>query len=93
MPSVMGPVNIASVAATLVMLQLFFRRNIPATYDFATRKAPRENISDARTFKPAGLFSFCCWSALSLLTPLAYRSACWQRWRHLFSGLLPAKDT
>jgi arsenical pump membrane protein len=44
MPSVMGPVNIASVAATLVMLQLFFRRNIPATYDFAKRKAPLNRL-------------------------------------------------
>jgi len=77
MPSVMGPVNIASVAATLVVLQLFFRRNIPATYDFAKMNAPHEDIRDARTFKPAGLFSFCCWSAFSLLNPLAYRSALW----------------
>ncbi len=32
--SVMVPVNIASVAATLVMLHLFFRRDIPDTYDW-----------------------------------------------------------
>lgn len=49
--SVMVPVNIASVAATLVMLHLFFRRDIPDTYDLAKLKAPREAIRDARTFK------------------------------------------
>ena len=49
--SVMVPVNIASVAATLVMLHLFFRRDIPATYDLAKLKAPREAIRDARTFR------------------------------------------
>ncbi|WP_258963848.1 ArsB/NhaD family transporter, partial [Klebsiella pneumoniae] len=49
--SVMVPVNIASIAATLVMLHLFFRRDIPVTYDLAKLKAPREAIRDARTFK------------------------------------------
>ncbi|WP_206108888.1 arsenite/antimonite efflux transporter, partial [Pantoea brenneri] len=49
--SVMVPVNIASVAATLVMLHLFFRRDIPATYDLTKLKAPREAIRDARTFR------------------------------------------
>ena len=49
--SVMVPVNIASVAATLVTLHLFFRRDIPATYDLAKLKAPREAIRDARTFR------------------------------------------
>ncbi|HHT5712407.1 TPA: ArsB/NhaD family transporter, partial [Klebsiella pneumoniae] len=37
--SVMVPVNIASIAATLVMLHLFFRRDIPVTYDLAKLKA------------------------------------------------------
>ena len=40
--SVMVPVNIASVAATLVMLHLFFHKDIPATYDLARLKTPRE---------------------------------------------------
>jgi arsenical pump membrane protein len=48
--SVMVPVNIASIAATLVMLHLFFRRH-PGHYDLAKLKAPREAIRDARTFK------------------------------------------
>ncbi|WP_432537489.1 arsenic transporter [Pantoea eucalypti] len=53
--SVMVPVNIASVAATLVMLHLFFRKEIPATYDLAKLKTPREAIRDMRTFKTGWL--------------------------------------
>ncbi|MGV2880721.1 arsenic transporter [Pantoea vagans] len=53
--SVMVPVNIASVAATLVMLHLFFRKDIPATYDLAKLKTPREAIRDMRTFKTGWL--------------------------------------
>lgn len=53
--SVMVPVNIASVVATLVMLHLFFRKDIPATYDLAKLKTPREAIRDMRTFKTGWL--------------------------------------
>ncbi|MBS0970836.1 arsenic transporter [Nissabacter archeti] len=53
--SVMVPVNIASVAATLSMLHLFFRKDIPAGYDLAKLKAPREAIRDIRTFKTGWL--------------------------------------
>ncbi|MBM0748679.1 MULTISPECIES: arsenic transporter [Enterobacterales] len=53
--SVMVPVNIASVAATLVTLHLFFRKDIPATYDLAKLKAPRDAIRDMRTFKTGWL--------------------------------------
>ncbi|PLR29212.1 arsenic transporter [Chimaeribacter arupi] len=53
--SVMVPVNIASVAATLAMLHLFFRKDIPAAYDLAKLKAPREAIRDIRTFKTGWL--------------------------------------
>ena len=53
--SVMVPVNIASVAATLVMLHLFFRKDIPATYDLVKLKTPREAIRDMRTFKTGWL--------------------------------------
>jgi arsenical pump membrane protein len=42
--SVMVPVDIAAIAATLVMLHLFFRRDIPATYDVALLKAPASAI-------------------------------------------------
>jgi len=58
--SVMVPVDLAAIAATLVVLMLFFRRDIPATYDVAALRAPREAIRDAATFR-AG------WIVLALL--------------------------
>lgn len=48
--AVMVPVNLVSVAATLGMLWLFFRRDIPAQYAVASLPAPRETIRDPRTF-------------------------------------------
>jgi len=47
---VMIPVNLVSVAATLAMLVLFFRRDIPADYDLALLRRPREAIRDHATF-------------------------------------------
>ena len=48
--AVIVPVNLVSVAATLGMLWLFFRRDIPAQYAVASLPAPREAIRDPRTF-------------------------------------------
>ncbi|ALB64918.1 Arsenic efflux pump protein [Cronobacter condimenti 1330] len=48
--AVMVPVNIASVLASLVMLHLFFRNEIPASYDRARLHTPQEAIRDRRTF-------------------------------------------
>ena len=58
--SVMVPVDLASIAATLVALLLFFRRDIPASYDLAQLRAPGDAIRDHATFK-AG------WVVLALL--------------------------
>ncbi len=58
--SVMIPVNLVSVAATLGMLLWFFRRDIPGTYDVAQLKNPRSVIVDRTTFK-AG------WAVLAML--------------------------
>jgi arsenite/antimonite efflux pump membrane protein len=58
--SVMLPVDLASIAATLVVLLLFFRRDIPASYDVAQLRAPTDAIRDPATFK-AG------WVVLALL--------------------------
>lgn len=58
--SVMVPVNIVSVAATLVMLHLFFRREIPAKYNMGRLRAPKDAIRDLPTFR-AG------WLVLALL--------------------------
>jgi len=48
---VMIPVDLAAIAATLVALLLYFRRDIPRTYDVGQLKPPREAIKDAATFK------------------------------------------
>jgi arsenical pump membrane protein len=53
--AVMVPVNIASIAATLVMLHLFFRRDIPAVYDLGKLQQPRRAIRDPLTFKTGWL--------------------------------------
>jgi arsenical pump membrane protein len=49
--SVMIPVNAAAIAATLCMLHLFFRKDIPATYDVSLLKIPASAIKDPATFK------------------------------------------
>src|SRR5690606_10267946 len=58
--SVMVPVNLVSVGATLVMLMWFFRREIPASYDATQLKEPQSAIVDRTTFN-AG------WAVLALL--------------------------
>ena len=58
--SVMIPVNFASVAGSLGVLFLYFRRSIPASYDVSQLKAPNEAIRDLATFR-AG------WVVLALL--------------------------
>ncbi|MGY0611169.1 MULTISPECIES: arsenic transporter [unclassified Luteimonas] len=58
--SVMAPVNLVSVAASLGMLMWFFRRDIPDRYELAELKEPRSAIVDTTTFN-AG------WAVLALL--------------------------
>ena len=58
--AVMIPVNFASVAGSLGVLFLYFRRSIPASYDVSQLKAPNEAIRDRATFR-AG------WVVLALL--------------------------
>ncbi|WP_121495718.1 arsenic transporter [Pseudomonas aeruginosa] len=48
--SVMVPVNLASVAATLLVLFLFFRRDIPRQYALDALKEPKAAIHDRATF-------------------------------------------
>lgn len=62
--SVMVPVNLASVAATLAVLYLFFRRDIPARYPVEALKAPETAIRDRATFVTGG------WMLLVLLVGL-----------------------
>ena len=68
--SVMVPVNITSVAATLVMLHLFFRKDLPVTYDLAKLKVPREAIRDMRTFKAGWLVLLLLLAGFFALEPL-----------------------
>jgi arsenical pump membrane protein len=49
--SVMVPVNLVAIAATLVMLHLFFHRDIPARYDVSLLKMPASAIKDHGTFR------------------------------------------
>ncbi|MCD2513174.1 arsenic transporter [Comamonas endophytica] len=49
--SVMVPVNIASVLASLAMLMLFFRRDIPAAYALGRIGKPADAIRDRATFR------------------------------------------
>ena len=53
--AVMVPVNLVAIAATLVMLHLFFRKDIPAVYDVALLKEPKDAIRDVNTFKTGWL--------------------------------------
>ena len=57
---VMVPVDVAAIAATLTALMVFFRKDIPATYDLTQLRAPEEAIQDRATFR-AG------WVVLALL--------------------------
>ena len=58
--SVMVPVTVASVASTLLVLFLYFRREVPATYLLADLKAPQSAVRDRTTF-------VCGWWVLGLL--------------------------
>ena len=49
--SVMVPVNIAAILSALAVLLLYFRRDIPAQYNAAQLRQPREAIKDAATFR------------------------------------------
>jgi len=49
--SVMVPVNVVAVAATLAVLFLYFRNHIPARYDVSQLPAPRSVVRDPVTFR------------------------------------------
>jgi arsenical pump membrane protein len=68
--SVMVPVDLASIAATLVMLLLFFRRDIPASYDVAQLRAPADAIRDHATFKAGWVVLALLLAGFFLLEPL-----------------------
>src|SRR5690606_1278641 len=49
--AVMVPVNFVSVAATLLVLLVYFRRSIPLRYDASQLKEPKTVIRDLATFR------------------------------------------
>ncbi|MDA3876314.1 MAG: arsenic transporter [Halothiobacillus sp.] len=49
--SVMWPVNLVSVATSLLVLFMFYRRDIPPVYDESLLKAPQAAIVDHATFR------------------------------------------
>ena len=58
--AVMIPVDLASIAATLGVLMLWFRRDIPVSFDPGQLREPRDAVRDRATFR-AG------WAVLVLL--------------------------
>ncbi|RNT19729.1 arsenic transporter [Klebsiella aerogenes] len=68
--SVMIPVDAAAIAATLIMLHLFFRRDIPATYDVSLLKTPASAIKDPATFRAGWIVLLLLLIGFFVLEPL-----------------------
>jgi arsenical pump membrane protein len=68
--AVMAPVDLAAIAATLGALLLFFRRDIPATYDVGQLRQPREAILDRATFRAGWVVLILLLAGFFLLEPL-----------------------
>jgi arsenical pump membrane protein len=68
--AVMVPVDIAAIIATLVVLHLFFRKDIPDSYEVSRLKLPAEVIKDPATFKAGWLVLVLLLVGFFLLEPL-----------------------
>ena len=68
--SVMSPVDLASIAATLAALMLFFHRDIPGRYDMGQLRAPGEAIRDRATFRAGWVVLALLLAGFFLLEPL-----------------------
>lgn len=68
--SVMIPVDIAAIAATLVMLHLFFRNEIPPEYDLAKLREPALAIHDLPTFRTGWIVLLLLLVGFFVLEPL-----------------------
>lgn len=68
--AVMVPVNLASIAATLLVLLLYFRREIPRHYDLAQLRAPDDAIRDPATFKAGWIVLVLLLGGFFLLEPI-----------------------
>ncbi len=68
--SIMVPVDIAAIIATLLMLHWFFRRDIPREYDIAKIASPALAIKDITTFKAGWLVLLLLLVGFFVLEPL-----------------------
>lgn len=68
--AVMLPVNLAAVAATLIVLYLYFRRDIPRRYEAHDLKSPAMAIRDRATFRVGWLVLVALLAGLFVLEPL-----------------------
>lgn len=68
--SVMLPVNIAAIAATLAMLHLFFRKEIPPEYDQKKLRQPALAIKDLPTFRTGWIVLILLLAGFFILEPL-----------------------
>jgi arsenical pump membrane protein len=68
--SVMVPVDLASIAATLVVLLLVFRRDVPRDYDLAQLRPPADAIRDRATFTAGWVVLAALLAGFFLLEPI-----------------------
>lgn len=68
--SIMVPVDIAAIVATLVMLHWFFRKDIPKQYDVTKLSEPTLAIKDMTTFKAGWLVLVLLLIGFFVLEPL-----------------------
>ncbi|MBS6210976.1 arsenic transporter [Proteus cibi] len=68
--SVMVPVDIAAIFATLIMLHWFFRKDIPQQYDTSKLAMPATVIKDVKTFKAGWLVLLLLLLGFFILEPL-----------------------
>ena len=68
--SVMVPVDLASIAATLVVLLLFLRRDVPTSYGVAQLRAPADAIRDRATFRAGWIVLAALLAGFFLLEPI-----------------------
>jgi arsenical pump membrane protein len=68
--AVMVPVTLAAVLATLLMLHLFFRKELPLSYDRARLTSPAAAIRDRATFRAGWLVLLLLLAGFFALEPL-----------------------
>ncbi len=68
--AVMIPVTLAAVLATLLMLHLFFRKELPLSYDRARLTSPAAAIRDRATFRAGWLVLLLLLAGFFALEPL-----------------------